>query len=1783
MKVKLSTLKKRVLLLLVTGIIFCNPYATAQTAGPTAPEYSSFEPIDISQMVNPLSGDFTYVLPIMEVPGPEGGYPIVISYHAGIKPNVEASWVGTGWSLNTGAVNRLVNGFPDDQWSVNRYVYDYWEGGQSGSFHLGVGYMGASVGLDFAWDTYQGFGVGGSVGYGFKIGDGPFGVGATIGVSPYGDPYASLGVSVSSGKAGEEGLGASASLGISTNFKSVSVGAGASISYSKEPGESAKGEGDMYSATALGMGLSLDSEGLKGRVSPAGISISSTNNNAGKISTLSGGGMIPIPIPFVPGLHINIGWSQTRYWSETYDYFSTYGVLHGNKDNYRKDLAGEVVDNFTNSAFDVIDIFDLENEEGLGADPSINLGGVLPATDIYSVTGQGISGSIEPYILEKINMSARNTEKNDVPIVTYLETNDVNGVSGRDETSSRQVFFRFNNDFSNSYSGERIDNISSLTATEANLEYFPVAYEIPTEYANVEGFSTETYHLPGSKSVKYYTNAEIRSGDAYADGFYHYDYFSNDDDFNPRDGFWYKGITELVTPGGDAMSNYANIQNQIGGFKITNESGVTYHYSLPVYAYNEYTYTFFKDEAGANTYRETKNYHPYAYTWLLTAITGPDYVDDFTFTDPENIGTYGPTEGDFGYWVKFNYGKWADEYIWRSPGNKPYEVDLDGNYRTFSHGSKEVFYLNSVETRSHVAFFVKKYRADGKGLATVSECNNCPFMEFSRDYDARNFYQPQGDEGAWTKLPTSLLALDKIILYNKEQLSQTGLSAETVAPYTSDYTHQMDMDDEPADLEYLHYGMNVIDVRDWAEIEINETNAKEKSLRTVTFETDYSLMPNTINSLTENEAAFDAHRTNNNRGKLTLKSVSFYGQGGEKSLPPVLFDYEKANTAYPDPLFHQEENIYSYSAAGEDLWGYYKSDYTDYKDVRNANIPKMVTDESAQNVDAWSLNKITTALGADILINYESDEYNKPDLLALESVPIEDINYSGDDITITITTKPFPYDLATIFPSGSEPSLHCLYKNEAYAGYSGYTGTFCIEIVSVSVDNSTNIYTILAKDGQGGANCTSYINALNSKEIESAELVFPENNSYNVRKGGGLRVSSISLDADLYTKTTHYQYTDLDGNCSGYTSYEPYSMSPNYETGLAGIEVGTDKDVLDREYKNLAYSKMKNLFALNKFIPSPGVSYKHVAIYESITHKQYSHQVDIPGFKYYTYNVFDNDNIIVREAENIADHAQINGIDVKSRTVEFKDFSTKLGSLKSLDVYGEDGASDILLSRTENTYISDLIDFETTLEDKYYNQGVISRAGHQYRKVNNTDHNINQYQFIQTIKTEYPSMMVSTTTTNYKTGGVSTTYNEGFDFFSGAPNKILTEDPYGVKMLSESTPAYLVPAYAEMGPKLFDSRNLERKNMISQVAGNITYVVEGPDLLAEEAKTGVLKADASVWSKILTTQVNSGAGMGQSHEIWYKQKGYQYIGDESVALNQETGAYPMADFIPFTSWDGSEPSDEWFKLNELTMLNQHAKVLETKSNDDIYSCALCDPDNVQIIASAVNARYSEVAFNNFEYVGPEELLPNVLLLPTSGSEGGNGETGNLYTENVHSGEIACVIYPTAGDNNLQIADIPASDLESGKDYKAVIWVYAANSAGSLAQLPNINLYAESNSGETLAETHPTMERKARSWHLVEIVFTAPTSGSVILGVKNEANDIVVVDDFRMAPLEASISSYVYDNTNGLLTHILDGNNFFTEFEYDKFGRLTTTYTERLGKISKILVSQHQLKYAREND
>src|SRR5688572_13308536 len=95
------------LLLQFTSQIALPTLSYALTSGPSQPEFSSFEPVATTNMVDEFTGDFTYNLPILEVPGPHGSsYRLSLSYHSGVTPEEEASWVGYGWTLNPGAINR---------------------------------------------------------------------------------------------------------------------------------------------------------------------------------------------------------------------------------------------------------------------------------------------------------------------------------------------------------------------------------------------------------------------------------------------------------------------------------------------------------------------------------------------------------------------------------------------------------------------------------------------------------------------------------------------------------------------------------------------------------------------------------------------------------------------------------------------------------------------------------------------------------------------------------------------------------------------------------------------------------------------------------------------------------------------------------------------------------------------------------------------------------------------------------------------------------------------------------------------------------------------------------------------------------------------------------------------------------------------------------------------------------------------------------------------------------------------------------------------------------------------------------------------------------------------------------------------------------------------------------------------------------------------------------------------------------------------------------------------
>ena len=136
----------------------------AITGGPSQPEMESFAPVGMSEMVDLFTGDMNYNIPLMDV----DGYPLNISYKAGPGMDEEASWVGLGWSLNPGSINRSLRGLPDDfngdkvdtkvyqkpNWNVNLSMPTI--GKLFGYEVLGKKFN-VSMGFNLAYNNYSGF------------------------------------------------------------------------------------------------------------------------------------------------------------------------------------------------------------------------------------------------------------------------------------------------------------------------------------------------------------------------------------------------------------------------------------------------------------------------------------------------------------------------------------------------------------------------------------------------------------------------------------------------------------------------------------------------------------------------------------------------------------------------------------------------------------------------------------------------------------------------------------------------------------------------------------------------------------------------------------------------------------------------------------------------------------------------------------------------------------------------------------------------------------------------------------------------------------------------------------------------------------------------------------------------------------------------------------------------------------------------------------------------------------------------------------------------------------------------------------------------------------------------------------------------------------------------------------------------------------------------------------------------------------------------------------------
>jgi hypothetical protein len=1707
-----STRKVIALFLLFTLLnqLFAPTVAYALTAGPTAPEATSFEPIDTTDMVNALTGNFTYSLPLLEVPGPEGSYPLSLSYHAGIQPNEEASWVGLGWTLNPGAITRNVNGFADDFSDVTQSKRDYWVGGSRSTFGITVGLpSNVTFGLEFSNDTYQGFGVGASIGYDFSIFGQTIGARGKIGIDAYGQGYANASLGKGLASSGAIGLGLGANISLSTNFKSIRAEARIGVS-------------------APLLDASISSSGGSPSLSVGGANISVYNANSGKIQTKSSGFSFGIPIGF---FNVGISYSYTRYWSDETANINTNGALY-----FPQQLTDQTY--FTTRTYDVYRLQDPKNYNIVDyPDPDKLQGGTFPDYDNYSVTAQGLNGNIRPYIYQSVLYSQNQA---DIIQTSGAPANGMNTTPG--------VQFRFINDFSNAY-----------RQAPTNMSGLAFQFDSPV-YGNNDGnygYNPSTNQLAGSKHIAWYSNSQINSGYAKGNGFI---------DVPANNG----GFIRMGNAG--ALTNSKGAE-QVGGFTITNESGVSYHYALPVYEYNEVTYTALQNDSQSTT---DVKIEPYAYTWYLTAITGPDYVDK------NNDGL--ANDGDWGYYMTFDYGKWTSSFNWRNPAQGAH-TEIDPNYKSYSKGTKELYYLDAIKSRTHTALFVKELRADGKSVSIGG-------------FDANS---------------VSTLGLNYILLMKNDQFSSSVNAIRQAGT-----THTVGPMDQ-----------NLIDNYD---INALNENINQKCLRKILLNHDYSLTPGVPNSFQNPNGS-----NTTGLGKYTLQSIDFQGSGGASLSPLTTFQYDldptdPANQDFIDVVTVSGLNgsirtatagkfkagdILTFQSAGvsyyctllsaldsknfnvlflntapagalsslsaahtknppynndaHDIWAMYKSDYVPI--TNNENLSRLTSKLSNLNVDVWSLRNIQTSVGANFRVNYEGDTYQRSILNKNKSMIFNGgvINASAKTITFTLS-NPQNIDLNSIYPPGGKLDAMFLFDRAIQVGVSVLHDKKAMSLSQYkpAIVNSLTGNTIqIAVDPQFFTDLNTSTNGtVNSSSILTGNVQFV---NYNSNPGGGIRVRDLVVD-DLNgtVKKTSYNYNLLNFTSgsnsnkisSGITSYEPVLLDNDNISSFLSSTLPADTTAI-KSYHRLLYKDINEVIAIAREAPAPGVMYEYVTVADSVLLTNGT-IVPVPGQTAYQYRVFNSGMLGIKQFQydkNTSTHLYLKNLSIK-------DYTSQIGNLVRTIIYD---AGWNKLSETINRYSNDATvnnSFDSQVQNyepalsAYNNQGVIQERyadGRSFRGPNN----VWTYELTMSGRDQYPIIGTGVTMIDYKNGTKMSSSNLEFDFYSGMVTKTLNVDSYGNRFMTQVTPAYR--KYPAMGVKVLDYNNsVPHKNMLTQEAASYTFSVD-----LSNAPIGLVAANVQTWANdtpVLDPDGNVTTA-GQSN-IYRMQSSYKWLPAGTSANN----ITPVASFIDFFATGGSA-NPAWKKTAQITQYNVFSNALEATDINNNYAATRMGYNTTRVLVTASPSRFNEVA-----YTGAEDALLSNGNFSSNITKG----TGTIVTDSTlaHTG-VKTLMVPAQGSGYTYT--VPLSQLGPiSKDYKASVWVKPA--AGGL--VGQAALYYQV-AGGGLVSPGQTYTKVAKGWYLLQINIPANAitgSGNLVIGCNNGTSNALYFDDFRFQPASSVSSAYVYDNQTGEVSYVLDNNNLFVRYQYDAIGRLVRIYKEVLGKsltpISQaIAYNQAKAKYS----
>ncbi len=939
-------------LLMVLDCVFATA-TWALTGGPSQPEVSSFTPISTSDLVNLSTGDFNYNIPLLDV----GGYPINISYNSGVSMDEEASWVGLGWNVNPGVINRNMRGLPDDfnglgvrnEFNIKTdktYGIEFSPDVETFGISLGGANITASIGAN--WNSYNGIGlniglsINAAMEKSFMAKNTQFVAKPAISIGSGDDGLdvrASVGLSATESQqngidnvsSGNLGLGFNSKSGFTGLTMSSSIGNKVDRNFDENSDKEDRSEGGVSTGTSISL--------LPNTYSP---NIQTAKNNLAISFNVEGGGDIF-------GVDIN---------GEISGYYSNSKLKDGERDKSVRSYGYIYEQNSSGKA----DQHDFNRDNDGPYNENVKR---LPITnhtyDIFSASGQGVSGQFRPY-------------RNDVGVLhdAYVKSTGQDGSGGIEFGGGAGI--KLGSDvivnISNNESGEWTKNNEARKSlkferrenTASNFEpsYFKEVGELAVDDEMILDGAPSSPHTFLEKiggydpvRVKLGTlgralNTLEKSNGTAIESPNSNERYKQKKRKKRNQLFSYLSVRQAVnyavrpeniitTPAADNTGATSGYEDQIGEVTVLKNDGSRYVYGKPLFntKHKEVTFNaegrsinpcdkglveYTEGDASADNQNGLDNYFlaktlpPYAHSYVITEILSTDYSD----SDNEP----GPSYNDYGNYTKFNY-KSIENYQWRTPYNKAnfnegFKSQQNDNKGNYTYGEKNLAYLSSVETKTHIAIFKTSPRKDALSA--------------------------RGEHGGEDS--KSMEKLESVTLYSLPEYTtlgeynpQTGEGAEPIKTvhFTYDYL--------------LGSGENTWD---------SENDPLEIP----------SVLPNSVLRNNPNASVDGIIEKENQGGKLTLREVYFsYGKSNKAKLSKYEFNYENKN--------------YPYDIKAYDVWGNYKPsnmeaicENTNTLIPSTPEFPYVVQDENANDyASAWHMSEILLPSGGSINLEFESDDY----------------------------------------------------------------------------------------------------------------------------------------------------------------------------------------------------------------------------------------------------------------------------------------------------------------------------------------------------------------------------------------------------------------------------------------------------------------------------------------------------------------------------------------------------------------------------------------------------------------------------------------------------------------------------------------------------------------------------------------------------------------------------------------------------------------------------------------